>query len=65
MRKVILVVLLLSFLVPVGVAVALPLACEYAAETGKLADWLWCGMILVVRCIQADSGDGIPVDWQY
>jgi len=64
-RKVILVVLLLSFLVPGGVAVALPLECEYAVETGKLADWLWCGVILVIRGFQQDSGDGIPVGWQY
>jgi len=64
-RKVILVVLLLSFLMPVGVAVALPLECEVAYESGKLADWIWCGVILVIRGFQADSGDGMPVGWQW
>jgi len=61
-RKFIVVLLLVLMLVPSGVALAAPLECEYAMETMKWTDWLWCGVVLVIRAFlqEGPTDAGMP-----
>ena len=63
MRKVIVWILLLSLLAPVSMAAAMPIQCDYAYQTGKLQDWLFCGLVLIANALIDDSGDGVPEGW--
>lgn len=49
MIKLLTVTLLLVALLVPSVVSAMPSECWYAADTGKWGDWLWCGIVLVVR----------------
>jgi len=57
MVKLIVVVLLALSLVSPAVSLALPWQCEWAAESGKLSDWLICGAWLVIFQLAPDPLD--------
>jgi hypothetical protein len=57
-KKLVLVVVLVLFVLSPAVVDALPWQCEWAVETGKLSDWLVCGAWLVIYQLQPGYGDG-------
>lgn len=62
MKRLLVWIVLLSLLVPVGMA-AMPTQCEYAYYTARLQDWLFCGLVLVANAIMPDDGSGMPQGW--
>jgi hypothetical protein len=56
--RLIVVALLLGVLLVPSVVAAWPVQCWYAAETGKLADWVLCGIALVALQIWEEGSDG-------
>jgi hypothetical protein len=56
-RLIVLGLLLAVLLVP-SVVAAWPVQCWYAAETGKLTDWVLCGIALVAMQIWQEGPDG-------
>jgi hypothetical protein len=60
--RIIVVALLLAVLLVPSVAAAWPVQCWYANETGKLFDWILCGVALVAMQIwdEGPGGYGAP-----
>ena len=58
MGRMIVVALLLAVLLVPSVAAAWPVQCWYAAETGKLFDWILCGVVLVAIQVWEESNEG-------
>ena len=58
MVRLFVVALLLGVLLVPSVAAAWPVQCWYAAETGKLTDWITCGVALVVIQIWEEAPGG-------
>lgn len=57
MVRIIVVALLVAVLLVPSVAAAWPVQCWYAAETGKLFDWILCGAALVANQIWEEGSD--------
>jgi len=58
MSRFIIVGLLLVMLLVPSVVAAWPVQCWYAAETGKLTDWVLCGIALVAMQILEEGSEG-------
>jgi len=58
MLRLVVVALLLVLLFVPSVAAAWPVQCWYAAETGKLFDWILCGAALVALEIWQEGPSG-------
>jgi hypothetical protein len=56
-RLIVVALLLVGLLVP-SVVAAWPVQCWYAAETGKLVDWILCGIALVAMQVLEESAEG-------
>jgi len=57
LRLIVVAVLLGVLLVP-SVVAAWPVQCWYAVETGKLTDWIMCGVALVVIMVWEEGAEG-------
>ena len=58
MGRIIVVALLVALLLVPSVVAAWPVQCWYAAETGKLFDWILCGMAMVATQIWEETPGG-------
>lgn len=59
MRKWVVVILLVLFLLGPGVVAAEPIVCDYALHSGKVLDWLMC--VIVMEAVGA--AEEIPGGW--
>jgi hypothetical protein len=55
-RKIVVVTLLVLFLMAPVASLCEPIQCEWAMETGKLADWIVCALVAIMM----GNGDWIP-----
>jgi hypothetical protein len=58
-RKLVIVILLVLFLLGPGVVVAEPIVCDYTLHSGKLLDWLVCVIVMEVLA----AAEEIPGGW--
>lgn len=58
MVRIIVVAVLLALLLVPSVVAAWPVQCWYAAETGKLVEWVVCGIALVAMQVLDEGVDG-------
>jgi hypothetical protein len=56
--RIIVVGLLVVMLLVPSVVAAWPVQCWYAAETGKLFDWIVCGVVMVAMGIWEETPGG-------
>ena len=59
MRRLVVVLLLVLFLLGPGVVVAEPIVCDYALHTGKVLDWLVCEFVMFMIGSAYDTGGGV------